>query len=115
MKQINGITDSAHQIFHMLLDDGTVADITLNYLGATQRWAVDVGHPQLIVNNKILCAHPNILRQYQNQIPFGLMCFTNDGLDPTLISDFLNARAELFILTAAEVEIVETRLRSLSL
>jgi hypothetical protein len=114
MNQITGITDNSKQIFKMMLDDGTIAQVNLNYLGATQRWAFDIIHPLLTVYNKILCTHPNILRQYKDIIPFGLMCFTNDGLDPVLVTDFkAGSRGNLYILTEADVAESETILKGL--
>ena len=115
MNQLTGITNNAKQVMRVILEDGSVAELTLTYLGATQRWAFSIDHPNLTVYNKILCTHPNILRQYKHVIPFGLMCLTTDGLDPTMVTDFKTGRSQLYILQAADIAAVETAIGDLVL
>jgi hypothetical protein len=113
MRQINNITDNSHQVFHLLLDDGTVVDLSLNYLPAIRRWNYNINHALLAVNGKILCNNLNILRQYRDIIPFGIMVFSADGIDPFLIDDFSKGRVAIYILSPDEVSQTENILFTL--
>lgn len=107
MNRIDTITGDANQVTKLVLDDGTVAQLTLNYRGAIQRWSFDVVHPLLTVRGLNLCVQPNLLRSWREIIPFGIGCTTTDGADPVYVDDFTSGRATLHLLDAADVKTVE--------
>ena len=109
MKQITNLSDEADQLTKVVLDDGSVAVFEFVYLPAIERWVFSVSHPTLTVNRMILCAGPNVLRDFRNVISFGLGCYSTDGADPFYIEDFASGRITLYVLVnAAEVAAVET-------
>jgi len=108
MQQITNLSDEASQISKVVLDDGSVITFEIIYLPTIERWMMNVSHPTITVNNLILCAGPNVLRDFRNVIPFGLGCYTNDGADPFYIEDFASGRVSLFVLDASEVAFFET-------
>ena len=113
MNRIDNLTDDADQVTNLTLEDGTVAILELHYRGATQRWTYDVTHPSFpagAVKGQMLCAYPNILRQFKNVVPFGISCVSTDGLDPISAEDFVDGRVSLYLLDAADVEAVERSL-----
>lgn len=106
MKRIDNLTAAATQQTKVILDDGTILIITLTYLPASQRWMVSLTRGDFVLNGRILCVLPNILRQWQNVINFGMACISTDGVDPVDIGDFVGgdaARVKLYVLSADEV------------
>jgi len=111
MNIIDGLGNEAYQIIQLVLSDGSVAVLELKYRPMTQRWNLDVVHdtfPAGAVRGIGLSAHPNLLRQWRNVIPFGLACVTNTGVDPFSIEDFATQRAVLYLLQGADVRTIET-------
>lgn len=108
MKLIENLSDSARQTTHVVLDDGSVVEIRLIYRPAIQRWQIDIIHPLLTMYGKTLCNHPNLLRQFRNTAGFGMACIMSDGTEPNAIGDFLNGRAQIYILNEADILAIET-------
>lgn len=107
MNAIDNITDQADQVTQVILSDGSVLQLELFYNGATQRWTMDVSHPLLEVDGINIDDFPNIMRPWRNLVPFGIACQTVSGQDPTSIEDFVNGNAVLYVLTAADVLLIE--------
>lgn len=68
---------------------------------------------QWVENGRRVVTHPNMLRQYQNIIPFGLACLTVNNREPTQIQDFASGASGLYLLSSAEVEEFEDLLSAL--
>ncbi len=108
MQKITNLADEADQITNIVLGDGSVVSFEFIYRPTIERWSFSFLHPNLEVDGMILCAGPNILRDYRNIIPFGLGCYTTDGADPFYIEDFTSGRVTLFVLDVSEVYFFET-------
>lgn len=107
MNQVDNITDQASQQTLVELSDGSILTLTLNYNAATQRWVMDVLHPLLSIHGISICMHPNLLRQWQRVINFGLACTSINGQDPVNVDDFAQGRCSLYALTQDDVVEVE--------
>ncbi len=107
MKAISNLSDEANQLSKVVLTDGTVVTFEFIYLPAIERWTFSVTHPDIQIDGMILCAGPNVLRDYRRVIPFGLGCYSTDGADPFYIEDFASGRITLYVLDASEVEFFE--------
>jgi hypothetical protein len=105
---ISNLGDEADQLSKVVLADGSVVAFEFIYLPAIERWSFNFSHPDLTVNSLILCAGPNVLRDYRNIIPFGLSVLSTDGADPVYIEDFTSGRITVYVLDADEVANVET-------
>lgn len=64
-------------------------------------------------NGRRIVTHPNMLRQYQNILPFGMACQTVNNREPTQIEDFASGASSLYLLTAQDVIDVNTFIQSL--
>lgn len=116
MNSITGLTDQSAQNSFILLEDGSRAELGLFYRPQQLGWFYDIkwpGSPGLPVpfetRGRRLVASPNILRQYRKLIPFGLMMFTIDNLEPLGLSCFVDGTADLILLNSAEVLEIEAR------
>ncbi len=104
---MNKITSDAQQQFLLTGITGITINLNLRYMPFQQIWTMDVSQGDFTANGIQVVAAPNLLRQFRNNIKFGLACLTNDALDPLYIDDFSAQRAGLYLLTAAEVLQIE--------
>lgn len=107
MQLLDNINDAADQLMTVPLPDGSSAQLEFFYRPGTQRWTLDISHPLLTMKGFNLSLGPNILRQWRNLIPFGIAITSNNGLDPMQATDFLDGTCKLYILSAAEVILIE--------
>jgi hypothetical protein len=107
MIQIDNLSDDADQTTEVVLDDGSVVQFEFNFLPAVQLWMMNVTYGSFQANGITLVSHPNILREFRNNIPFGLALTSADGFDPLDISDFISGRIVLYVLTQSDVADLE--------
>lgn len=108
MKLLDNLTTDAYQQVTFTLPDGSLAQLQFNYLAGIQRWSVNVQHPLLTLNGVNLVVSPNILRQWKNLVPFGMAILSTTGLDPMNITDLSDGTILVEMLSADEVQLVET-------
>lgn len=111
MKSVTGLTSQPAQTSFISLDDGSRVQLSLYYRPQQLGWFYDLhwpGNDELPVpfttNGQRLVCSPNMLRQFSKLIPFGLMLYTIDNLEPMGRTCFVDGTADLILLTAAEVE-----------
>lgn len=107
MKLLDGIRATGTQIISTTAENGQLIEITLYFQIATQNWKMDISYGDFQLNGNRIYSSPNMLCPYANIIPFGLACTVDEDGEPFLINDFSTGRAELFVLTAAEVLEIE--------
>lgn len=104
MKLIPNITTSALQKQSFILDDGTVFTMIMYFRPIQQGWFFNqISYGDFVLNGLRICNSPNMLRQFQNQIPFGIACESTNQREPSLIQDFFSGASKLYVLNAAEV------------
>lgn len=69
---------------------------------------MNISYGNFVANGLRLVATPNMLFQWKNIIPFGLMCVSNDGYDPFYLDDFTTGRIKIYLLNSTDVPIFET-------
>jgi len=111
MKQLDGLTDSAAQTFNLVLDDGTIATMNLYFRPNQLAWFYDISYN---ANNTTFTAagrqvvtSPNMVRQFRNQIPFGLAVTYQSNGEPTGQEDWVNGNATMYLLNQVDVGMVE--------
>lgn len=103
--QIQTITDDALQVQNFTLADGSQLQITFYYRPRQIGWFIlNLTYQTFILNEVRITNSPNMLRQFKNQLPFGLACVTDQLREPTQQGDFASGAAILYILTAQEVQ-----------
>ena len=118
MTTITGITSNPYQIVAITLQDGSVAYITLYFRTQQNGWYADISYSIANVSwpgvkGMKLTSSPNILRQWRNTIPFGLMLVSSKangivgGLDPITINDFQDGSIAVYLLSPSDVQAVE--------
>lgn len=111
MNLLSGFTDASTQSAEVILDDGTVAVLTLTYRPQQMGWFYNLAWTgngaSFTVNGRRLVTSPNILRQFKHQIPFGIMVDVADGSEPTQQADLATGRARLYLLTTADIASID--------
>lgn len=111
MRIIETITADALQE-QILPIDGTSQRcfMTLEFKPNQSSWYYSFTFGDFSVSNERLVVSPNLIRQYKNLLPFGLLLYSASGIDPIHQDSFSSGEAVLNILSAAEVAEVETTL-----
>lgn len=106
---LNNLTDNALQQLVLTGIPGVQVNMQLRFMPRVQRWFADFTYLDTVINGVALAASPNILRQWKNNIPFGIGCVRSDGLDPYTITDFSSGASSIYLLDSDEVAEVEAQ------
>lgn len=107
MRQLTGFTDQPRQASIVTIDDGSRATLLLEYKPNQNGWFFSITREDFVLNGVRLVPSPNILRQWKELLPFGLLVATTNNAEPFNQSDFADGFCELYLLDADEVEEVE--------
>lgn len=104
MNLITNVTSDTLQTQKIILADGSQALLTLNFKPMQYGWFInELSYGNVTINGMRVCVSPNILFQFKNQLPFGIACFSTASREPSQQNDFVSGNANLYLLTAAEV------------
>ena len=108
MKQIQGLTSQPKQQFTIPLTDGSRVSAYLEYRAQQTGWFLDLTWQDWTLNGLRVTASPNILRQWQNVIPFGLSVLTSGNVEPLNLPDFSTATAVMMLLEGPDITLVNS-------
>jgi len=112
MLKIQQVTNDTRQRQTLTLPDGTALTIEMYFVPMQYCWFIEkLTYLDFEVNGLKISNNLNILRQFKNQIPFGLACISVNDREPSFQDDFSTGASTLYILTAEEVEAYEDYLR----
>lgn len=105
MYLINQVTDLPLQTMNITLPDSTTALMTIYFVPMQQGWFItNLTYNTFILNGLRITNNPNMLLQYQNEIPFGIACYSQANREPMLQQDFSSGASQLYILDQTECE-----------
>ena len=107
MQLITSITSKSKQRLTLVLENNETVDFFLFYSPRQECWFFDFTYKDLTVNGLSVVITPNALRQFRNQIPFGIAFAANSFVEPFSIDDFSSGRVNMFVLNQDEVEQAE--------
>jgi hypothetical protein len=107
MKTIRNLTADAKQRFSVVIDGYDAADCFLEFKSSQDAWFFSMSWGTFSINNEKIVVAPNILRQFKNVLPFGILVTGIDALDPIAIDSWVNNNT-FNVLSADEVAQVET-------
>jgi hypothetical protein len=110
MKQLEGITAEPRQELSARTDSGEIIEMSLHYAPIIQRWFMNLSCKDFKLNGYKILTGDNILRQYRNVLPFGIMVVC-ENFGPSLIDDFESERVKMYLLSAEEVTQIEQSYR----
>lgn len=106
MQIIQNISNEARQKHTILLDeDSSRIVLEFTYKPDVIGWFLDVTYDKLNFSVKGLriVTTINLLNQWRNILPFGILVSCKDSQDPLLLDDFLVKRAKIGITNKEEV------------
>ncbi len=105
MYLIQQITNDSLQKQTLVLTDGTSLDLTIYFVPLQYGWFItNLSYMGFVLQGLRITNSPNMLYQFQNQIPFGLACYSNQNREPSQQNDFSSGASKLYILSQAECE-----------
>jgi hypothetical protein len=109
MLEITGTTADYRQKMFINITNFGAAELVLQFKPNQYAWYFDLTWQEFSVKNQQLTMSANILRQYKNILPFGIMCFNNSTIDPIVVEAFV-LDTKLYLLDSAEVVAIEADL-----
>lgn len=106
MREFVGLTDLPKQSIKMQVENGDIVKVSFYYKENQQGWFFDIEYNNFSCKTTQLTNCPNIIRQFQNVLPFGISCSVNDGGEPWFLNDFLTGRVRVFLLNEDEVNYI---------
>jgi hypothetical protein len=117
MNIVNGITADAAQTIAIVLPDGSAVTLTLYFRPAQHGWFFDMAWPgssaaatPFTSLGRRLVASANLLHQFKDLVPFGIACFSVDGLDPSSLTAFTDGTANIVLLGSDDVASIEAQI-----
>lgn len=105
MFKVQYLTANAKQKQTLIMPDGNKIFIEIFYSSLQLGWFIsELTYNDFTVKGVRICNSANLLYQFQNQIPFGLACFSPSQREPMLIDDFFSEASILYVLTQEECE-----------
>ena len=108
MRQLTAISTDPKQKFTVVTEDNQSFELSLEYSDQQQCWFYSITFENIIINGARVATAPNILRSFQNVLPFGIAITTDDLSEPVFLDDFSTGRVKFYLLTSEEVQSVET-------
>lgn len=110
MRKITEINNSAKQRLTIVGENNEQIPLELFFNPTQRTWFFNIEFNGLVIQGRRLATAPNILHQWRNKLPFGIMCIRDAGLDPFKVDDFKKGNAALFLLNEREKEQVTTEI-----
>lgn len=107
MLYINKVTDAASQQLTLTGIPDIQITLTLRFMPRIKQWIMGISYGSISIQGIAVMCGLNLLRQFKNEIPFGISCIRADGLDPYTVEDFANQSANLYLLDATDVGNIE--------
>lgn len=106
MKLISNIGNENQQIMTVIRENGKDFDLSLFYSAQQTGWFMSITDNALgkTINNLRIVTSDNLLHQWRNVLQYGIACIVENNDEPFFQDDFSSGRAELYVLTRAEVE-----------
>lgn len=113
MYLITQVTNAPLQNMNLILPNSTVVSVTLYFVPQQYGWFfTNITYNSFVLNGMRVVNSPNMLLQFQNQIPFGLACYSTNNREPSLQEDFLSGASNLYLLDQTDMQEVYSFLQS---
>jgi hypothetical protein len=110
MLRINEITDEPNQRHIVTIEGYENASLFLEFVPSQYSWFFSLVWGDFAIYTQRLTFNHNLLRQWKEILPFGIMVTTTNNLDPVTRDAFAQGVASLYVLTAADIEDMESYL-----
>lgn len=107
MRQILVLNDLPKQQFRVSIENYDFLQVTIEYASNQYAWYMSLlwGQNFEVKNDRVVCS-PNLLRQYKDLIPFGILVRGPDSVDPFSITAWQDGW-EMHFLDSDDIEYIE--------
>jgi hypothetical protein len=106
MRKINNLNDAYKQVFSISIEGYSAVEISLEFKPQQYAWFMSLTWGSFSLNQERVAISPNLLRQFKNIIPFGILVSSINLVDPFSVDAWLTGW-EINILDQSELELVE--------
>lgn len=106
MYLISALNDRPKQTFKAVIDGYDTATITIEFKPEQFGWFMSIVWGTFELYNERVATSDNILRQFKNIIPFGILIEGVNAIDPLTIDSWLTDN-KFYMLDQADIEEVE--------
>lgn len=101
---IQNITSDALQTQSLTLPDSSVVQLQMYFIPMQYAWVItNLTYGSFVLTGFRIFNSPNMLLQYQNQIPFGIACYSVANREPALQEDFSSGASQLYLLDQTDM------------
>jgi hypothetical protein len=101
------LSSDAKQNFQVPITGFDPVDITIEYKPSQYGWFLSLVWGDFSLNNERISISPNLLRQFKNLIPFGILVAGFQAEEPIFVESWLNNN-QFYILEQDELITIET-------
>jgi hypothetical protein len=107
MIEITALTNSPKQKFNLVIDGYDVAKIYLEFKPQQEGWFLSLNWgDSFSIKNERVSTSPNLLRQFKNILPFGLLISGTDEIDPITIDSWVKTN-QMILIEQGELDDIE--------
>jgi hypothetical protein len=104
--QITALNDQPKQTFRIVVDGYDTATISLEFKPQQYGWFISIAWGSFELKNERVATSPNLLRQFKNIIPFGILIEGIEAIDPLKLDSWVTDN-KMYILNESDLETVE--------
>lgn len=106
MLQINRITKDALQKHTVFVEEtGLSFTMILYFMPMQYAWIIrELTYDGFTLRGITVVNSQNLLHQFKNKLPFGIICESKEGRQPSLIEDFESGYTRLGVINSSEVK-----------
>lgn len=90
MREIGSLNDSPKQKFRYSLDGYEPVEFTIEFREQQYSWFMNMVWGDFSMYNERIAIAPNLLRQFRNTLPFGIMIIGPDNVDPFSVTAWMD-------------------------
>lgn len=99
------ITFEENSIIEIINSSQETFKAYVNYNSSAQGWFLDLESENFKIYGIRLTSCPNILRQWQNKLGFGIGILCENKSEPFFIEDFNTGRAKMYLLEPDDLDL----------
>ncbi len=103
MTTLAGLSSQPKQQSSFVLPDGSTVSLYLEYRPQQTGWFFDLAWQAISITGQRLCTFPNILRQWENLLTFGLAVVTKGNAEPLNVTDLADGTTTILVLDATDI------------
>jgi len=106
MRKLTALTSEPKQRFSVTISGYDAVTIYIEYKPLQYGWFMNLTWGNFVLNNERISNSYNLLRQFQDLLPFGIHVYSPDNIDPIFIDSWING-SEIYMLDSSDFVDVE--------